>query len=157
MDGFITVRVRDDNTQTALQRKLELLCNDDETKYGINERLVDIINDYVPMDTGALRESVDITPDTVSWRTPYAHYQFAGWVYGPNFRVLTENGTEWRSPRKDSGIEKRPTGKRLGWYMGYTTEGTGPDWVNEMWRHERRRANVIITNYLKQRAKELDL
>lgn len=156
--GFITVTVRDEDTQTALQQKLETLCSDEKTKYGITKILIDRITKYVPKKSGKLRASVRNNTDTVSWRTPYAHYQYMGWVYGPNFRILTKGGIpEWRSPRKERGIKKWPTGKPLGWYGGYTTAGTGPDWVNEMWANERRAANVQITNYLKRRAKELRL
>ncbi len=72
---------------------------------------------YVPYDTGILAgsasESTDIGSGQVvygSASAPYAHYQYYGEVYGPNF--LTEVGGEmvWRS-KKD--VKKTPTGRKL--------------------------------------------
>lgn len=157
--GFIHLTVIRNDVETALQSNLKQLCNDEQTRYGINAILKNAINEYVPMDTGRLRLSARADSETVSWRTPYAHYQFMGVVYGPNFLVKDRRGyiLGWRSPR---GVgSKSPTGRSLGWYYGYTTEGTTSDWVNAMWSDSssRRRTNLLITNYLKRRVKEMNL
>ena len=33
---------------------------------------------YVPMDTGALRENVHLTESSITYESPYAHYQYEG-------------------------------------------------------------------------------
>lgn len=155
-DGMY-IYVRDDDTQTVLQGKLEKVVNDAETRLGINKLLLEHINKYVPEgETGKLRSTAYATSEAIIWPEKYAHYQFVGEVYGPNFLIFTDNGLEWRSPKKER-MKKRPTGMPLGWYYGYTTAGTGADWANEMWSNERRVVNIRITNYMKRRAKELGL
>jgi hypothetical protein len=66
---------------------------------------------YVPKRTGVLSEQVVITPGQIEHTAPYAHYQYVGEVYGPNYPVY-ENGVivGWVSPR---GRPKHPTGRSL--------------------------------------------
>ena len=71
----------------------------------------------------------------------YAHYQFVGDVYGPNRARFYKNGKQkdWRSPK---GVKKTNTGRKMGipftktlyggrvvTVKGYTTPGTGYDWI----------------------------
>lgn len=46
---------------------------------------------YVPFDQGELRSNILVEPKEITHMTPYAHYQYEGQVYGPNYPV-TENG-----------------------------------------------------------------
>lgn len=46
-------------------------------KYG-NTRLHAYCSPYVPMDTGMLDQTVEITEDYVHYKVPYAHYQWNG-------------------------------------------------------------------------------
>ena len=46
---------------------------------------------YVPFESGTLRDSVTIAPKTITHNAPYAHYQYTGDVYGPNYPI-TQNG-----------------------------------------------------------------
>lgn len=66
---------------------------------------------YVPFESGTLRDSVTITPKTITHNAPYAHYQYTGDVYGPNYPI-TQNGVRvgYYSP---PNRPKYPTGKRL--------------------------------------------
>ena len=66
---------------------------------------------YVPFESGALRDSVTIAPKTITHNAPYAHYQYTGDVYGPNYPI-TQNGVRvgYYSP---PNRPKHPTGKRL--------------------------------------------
>lgn len=48
---------------------------------------------YVPFESGTLRDSVTIEPKTITHRAPYAHYQYTGEVYGPNYPI-TQNGVQ---------------------------------------------------------------
>ena len=66
---------------------------------------------YVPFESGTLRDSVTIAPNTITHTAPYAHYQYAGEVYGPNYPI-TQNGVQvgyYSTPNRP----KHPTGKRL--------------------------------------------
>lgn len=38
---------------------------------------------YVPRDTGALRQVVNIQPDNITYQSPYAHAQYVGYTKGP--------------------------------------------------------------------------
>lgn len=154
--GAIRIRVRADNTQTKLQRKLETLLNDGETKKGINRQILRFINEYVPYrangesDHTHLRDSVRINEKSISWNTPYARYQYFGEVYGPNFLVMIDDEPKWRSPK---GKPKYPTGRSI----QYHTPGTSGEWDKVAWQNDRRRINYAITMYLKRRARDLDL
>ena len=66
---------------------------------------------YVPFESGTLRDSVTIAPNTITHNAPYAHYQYTGDVYGPNYPI-TQNGVRvgYYSP---TNRPKHPTGKRL--------------------------------------------
>ena len=44
----------------------------------IHTRLHTYMSPYVPMDTGMLDQTVDITPECVHNKVPYAHYQWDG-------------------------------------------------------------------------------
>lgn len=46
---------------------------------------------YVPFESGTLRDSVTIEPKTITHNAPYAHYQYTGEVYGPNYPII-QNG-----------------------------------------------------------------
>ena len=66
---------------------------------------------YVPFESGALRDSVTIAPKTITHNAPYAHYQYTGDVYGPNYPI-TQNGVRvgYYSP---PNRPKHPTGGKL--------------------------------------------
>lgn len=84
---------------------------DDDTMAYIHTMLHRFCSDYVPMDGGMLDSNVSITPDYLEYKQPYAHYQWAGDVYGPSFPIF-EDGVfaGFRSPKNKS---KYPTGKKL--------------------------------------------
>ena len=48
---------------------------------------------YVPKDTGALRETVTLTADTITYEQPYAHAQYVGIVRGSLVQNYTTPGT----------------------------------------------------------------
>lgn len=53
------------------------IFSDDVRKYA-NTRLHAYCSPYVPMDTGMLDQTVDITPDYVHYKVPYAHKNWEG-------------------------------------------------------------------------------
>ena len=51
-----------------------------------------LMDPYVPADNLVLAQNIDITADEtagyVTYNSPYAHYQFIGEVYGPNYPIM---------------------------------------------------------------------
>lgn len=66
------------NQQKTIQRILG-----DGVKVYANTRLHAYCSEYVPMDTGYLDQTVDITKDYVHYKAPYAHKMWSG--NGMNF------------------------------------------------------------------------
>ena len=48
---------------------------------------------YVPKDTGALRETVTIDSNSITYEQPYAHAQYVGEVNGEQVKNYTTPGT----------------------------------------------------------------
>lgn len=64
---------------------------------------------YVPFNQGKLFNTVDIRPNEIEHTVPYAHYQYTGEVYGPNYPIFSGGRiVGWKSPPR-----KHPTGKAL--------------------------------------------
>lgn len=90
---------------------------------------------FMPFDSGRLSKSVytATVPGSgeVVWPGPYAHYMWAGEVYGPNIPVFDDDSgvpTRWFSPPNQ---KKHPTGRDL----HYTTDKNplaGPRWEERM-------------------------
>lgn len=151
-NGEISIYIDRENIKTSLQRKLETLLSDSEVKHGITEIVEKNVRKYVPRDTGKLAdESVTVGVDTITWDTEYAHYQYEGLAYGPNFLVVDKNGQlVWRSRK---GSTKYPNGHLL----SYKTPGTTDHWIDAMWANDKRSVQLQITNYLKRCAKQKGL
>lgn len=165
MASYPSIRVKVENfvTPTDLQRKLLNIISNDRVKRGVNQIIGDRANKYVPMKSGALRESMHVGPKTITWGSglDYGRYQYGGVVYEQNIPI-TSKGTiiGWYSR---PGVEKRPTDRELGvpgewkgWTFGYTTPGTKHHWIDEMLQHEHRAMNNEITAYLKRMAKGMN-
>lgn len=54
---------------------------DEETMTFVHTRLHAYCSDYVPMDSGTLDQTVDITPEYVHYKSPYAHFQWEGKLF----------------------------------------------------------------------------
>lgn len=65
---------------------------DDATMTYVHTRLHAYCSDYVPMDSGALDQTVDITPEYVHYKSPYAHFQWEGLVF------VDERGSTYALP-----------------------------------------------------------
>lgn len=59
------------------KKTFKRIFSDDVRKYA-HTRLHAYCSPYVPMDSGALDQTVDITPDYVHYKSPYAHFQWEG-------------------------------------------------------------------------------
>lgn len=57
---------------------------------------------YVPRETGALRDNVDLQADSITYQSPYAHYMYIGHQYvmanGKSAYYTPEYGY-WSKPR----------------------------------------------------------
>jgi len=159
----LQVKVEKFITPTELQQKLLGIIGNDKVKKGVNQIIGERANKYVPMKSGALRESMHVGPKTITWGSglDYGRYQYGGVVYEQNIPI-TSKGTiiGWYSK---PGVTKVPTDRELGvpgewkgWTFGYTTPGTKHHWIDEMLQHERRAMNTEITTYLKRMAKGMN-
>lgn len=101
-----------------------------EAQIWLNNQIVADCKPLMPFRQGALSESVSFPQGEdggeIKWGNqfvPYAHYMYAGIVYGPNIPKKDAQGNiiGWRSPPK-----KSPTGRRL----QYHTKGTSDHWFD---------------------------
>jgi len=119
---------------------LDAIGNDADILTRINEIIGQAVNQFVPMDSGDLRESMRADEEGIHWGEglEYAHYQYEGIIYRPN-KAVWRNGNivGWISPA--GAGSKYPTGEKLGrnpgvlqgWVFGYTTPSTIDHW--DMW------------------------
>lgn len=98
---------------------------------------------FVPRgDTGLLNQNVDIQVDSITYKSPYAHYMWYGKVMGPNIPLKDEDGNLiFRSPK---GQPKHYTGKDI----EYHTPGTGAHWDQRMWTSKGREVVKEVQAYL---------
>lgn len=53
------------------------------------ERCYEHMDKYVPKDTGALRDNVIKTSDSITYAVPYAHAQYVGIIQGSSVKNYT--------------------------------------------------------------------
>lgn len=167
------IRFKANVPKTKLQQKLSYVLENKETGRAVHQVLLDMVTPYVPMKSGALRESAVVYPKSVRWTADYARYQYGGEVYGPNYVGWTSPSTwEWRSAKT-----KVPMGRELGVpgsallqprfgrqfnkspiqvKFGYTTAGTAHHWAEKMLQEKSRGFNIRVTNILKKRARKMN-
>ena len=51
---------------------------DDEAKLFLANTAYKLMNDYIPMDTGSLAQTVDLTPEYLHFKVPYAEKMYEG-------------------------------------------------------------------------------
>ena len=104
------IKVTVDVNSAAIESKLLSLI-DDNVMLEIHNVFAKMCDPYVPMQEGVLSQSINITPQYVEYRTPYAHYQYMGLVYGPNIPIRKDGEiVGWFSP---PGQTKHPTGASI--------------------------------------------
>jgi hypothetical protein len=125
---------------------------DDKTMLAIHTLFAKMCDPYVPMKSGALSQTIEITPDGVRYTQPYAHYQYIGEVYGPNYHSINKYGEGywWSAP----GVRKIP----MDYGMTYDNEihllATN-NWDSAMMRDRGDEFIAAIKEIIKRRAKEL--
>lgn len=159
-----TINIQLDTYRTDKQRELLKMLNDKAVQKQVNTYIKDAINPFVPMKSGALRRSARVTHKSITWGQglKYAHYQYMGEVYGPNFPII-KGGliVGWYSKK---GMKKYPTGRELGvsgewlgWRFGYTTQGTQHHWDKAFTYQVKQKTNLDITRFLKRECKRRGL
>ncbi len=134
------MRIRQHIGNVDIQLNTERLDrNLKEAQKLLNEQVVADCDPLIPFKQGALRNSVNypqgIYGGEIGYNTPYAHYQYDGIVYGPNYPIRDAQGniTGWYSPPK-----KYPTGRQLTYHTPGTTdhffekakEQHGKEWID---------------------------
>lgn len=103
---------------------------------------------YVPLETGDLRSNVSLTTNSITYKSPYAHYMYEGKVMGPNI-PLTQKGVPepigWFSPKNKP---KSYTGADI----TYHTAGTGHHWDERMKSADMNQVIKEVQNYLNRGA-----
>lgn len=152
----------EENYSRKTQEFLNKLAYDSTVLTHINNIIGTNLNQFVPMQSGALRGSMYADAEGVHWNTPYAHYQYEGEVYRPQKAIYYRGRIiGWNTP---AGTEKYPTGDELGlpgylngWTFGYTTPGTQHHWdeayTGNQWEQGsgglKSKINAEITRYVK--------
>lgn len=126
---------------------------DDRTMLLVHNTLAKMCDPYVPMDEGVLAQTVEITPQSVHYLVPYAHYMYVGEVYGPNIPIKDELGeiVGWFSI---PGRTKTPTGRAI----TYSTERhplATKEWDKAMLRDRRDEFTQQIKQILEMRARQI--
>ena len=116
----------------------------------IDQKVISDCRPYIPASPDrTLADSAQATTELgsglVIWNMPYAHYQYMGIVYGPNFQVLIKGALEWRSYK---GRPKHPTDRELT-YDTSQNPMAGPHWFERAkadhlteWLDEARRVMI---------------
>ena len=108
---IINIKINID--EKRIGAKISNLVQDKTTMTQVHMAFAKIIDPYVPMREGVLASSAKPTEKYVEYSGPYAHYQYMGVVYAPNFIGVEEGGTPgWRSPSGKGS--KHPTNRELG-------------------------------------------
>ena len=109
-----------------------------------------VMDPYVPADNLVLAQNVSITADAdvghVTYNSPYAHYQWEGEVYGPNYPI--KDGGEimgFYSPP-----HKTPTGRRLE-YNTFRHPLATDHWDKAMMVARKDDLAITYEEYLKRR------
>lgn len=115
----------------ALEKFLNGLPVNEDLMLDINTQFAWRCEPYVPYKTGRLSKA-NITKTGVSYNAPYAHYQYVGIVYGPNYPRYASSDPNtivgWFSP---PGQPKYPTGRDLV-YDTSVHPMAGPEWDKRM-------------------------
>lgn len=107
-----------------------------------------LMDPYVPADNLVLAQNVRVyaegTEGIVHYLSPYAHYQYKGLAYGPNYPI-TDGGDVigWYSPSR-----KTPTGKKLNYSKGRHPLATS-EWDKAMMKSRKSDLARAYENYLK--------
>lgn len=103
---------------------------------------------YVPLDNGDLRTNVDIQPNSITYESPYARYQY----YGKKM-VMSNGKSAYYSP--DYGFWSKKGEKKIvtNEDLVYHTPGTGPYWDKKMVSAEMQDVIKEVQDYVNRGGK----
>lgn len=132
------------NINTAKILKSRGLGTSNEARIYLASQVKNFCDPYVPMQTGTLKNSAVIAGDgsSITYQGPYAHYQYEGKVYGPNYT----NGERFWSGK----APKAPTGEKLTYNGGPMR---GPQWDKRMLADKSKDLERSMDAYIKQKSK----
>lgn len=104
-------------------------------------KVVQLSDPYVPMQQGLLKNTRTIAADgsQIVYTQPYAHYQYYGEVYGPNYT----NGTRFWSGK----APKKPTGRPLTYS---NAPMRGARWTERMIADKRKELENDVEAFIKR-------
>ena len=125
---------------SAIENFFAGLKSDTELMFSINTALAKRCDPYVPFREGYLSD-VNITKTGVSYNQPYAHYQYTGIVYGPNYPIHAKGDSKtiigFYTP---AGMQKYPVPGFYGdgqlRYDQSVHPYAGPEWDKRMMEAE---------------------
>ena len=114
------------------------------TQRFIANEVANLSDDYVPFQSGTLKNTVAIAIDgsLITYQGPYAHYHWIGEIYGPNIPL--------REERFFSRAPKKPTGRKMEYDGGPMR---GPRWTERMMADRRDDLMKRIAAYVGGKAK----
>lgn len=114
---------------------------DDETMTYVHDRLHIFMSPFVPMDSGMLDQTVDIKPDCVHYKSPYAHFIWNGKVF------VDDRGSTW-ARRSES---KHPINKDLDFSKDEHAPLATSHWEKAMMVSKGDEFCKDITDYLRRK------
>lgn len=136
----------------SIVKKVENILNDEELLLSIHNLFAKMCDPYVPMDTGVLSQTIEVTPQYVSYNTPYAHYMYEGEIYGPNYPI-TEKG-QVVGFFSEPGKEKSPTGRMMEYNFSNHPKATR-HWDEVMMSEKGQEFVKQVEELVKRRIKQL--
>lgn len=149
---MITVSVDTSKLKNVLEDRMLNVVHDENTMLQVHNLFAKMCDPYVPMETGTLAQTTEITSEGVTYKQPYAHYQYVGQVYGPNIPII-ENGviTGWFSP---PGQKKHPTGTLINYSKEAHPLATSY-WDKAMYRDNKDKFDSEVKEILVRRYRDL--
>lgn len=145
--GVIKTKIR--INPEAIGAKIEDLVNDPQTMLEVHNLYAKMMEPYVPFEAGL--SNLEVTPESVHYNVPYAHYHYIGDTYGLNIPIV-KNGIiiGWFSKPDEDG-RKHPTGGRL----QYSKPRASDHWDQAMLADKKEEFIQQVGEILARRAKEL--
>lgn len=124
------------NPTSTIKARLGLQAGGKVQKY-FTQNCYKHMEKFVPKQSGILRTNVEIGDDYITYKSPYAHYQYHGVLYVDKKTgkgaFYSENYGYWSRPNTTKVASNRS--------LNYHTPGTGSYWDKRMWSAEK--DNVI--------------
>lgn len=140
MASGISVKINDAKIKSLLDNLL-----DKKTMLEIHNKFAQYCEPYVPMQTGTLAQTHQVTPEYVRYYQPYAHYQYKGELY------LAPNGSSWAK----KGEKKYPSGHPLVFSKEMHPKAS-KEWDKAMMAERGEEFTAAVTQILVERAREIN-